>query len=51
MADYQKNNYKTIVVRVLLKETELLSFLDEKKPLNSYILNLLKEEFKKEKHR
>ena len=46
-ADFMKSHYKRVTVLVPLSEIELLDHLDNNKPVSSYILNLIKEDYKK----
>lgn len=50
-ADFMKTHYKRVTVLVPLSETNIIEYLDNNKPVSSYILNLIKEDYKKSQQR
>ena len=49
MNEYNRSHYKSIAIRVRLDETELLDYLGKKENKTEYIVNLIKEDMKKNK--
>lgn len=48
--EYEKENYRKIMIRIKSKEnTELLEYLKSKASMNDYIVNLIKEDYLKNK--
>lgn len=47
MNDYNKEHYKRVTVLVPQSEQEVIEFLKAKKPVSSYILNLIKQDMNK----
>lgn len=44
MNDYNKEHYKRVTVLVPQSEHDIIEFLKTKRPVSSYILNLIKED-------
>lgn len=48
--EYEKENYRKIMIRIKSKEnTELIEYLKSKPSMNDYIVNLIKEDYLKNK--
>lgn len=48
-ADYKRKNYKRLSVLVPLKDAELLEYIESKKSVSSYLLELAKKDFESSK--
>lgn len=44
---FNKKNYKNIAIRINKKETDLISWLDKQPSKNAYILELIRNDMKK----
>lgn len=47
MNEYNKKHYKRVTVMIPYSEEEIIEYLKNKKPVSSYILNLIKEDMGK----
>lgn len=47
MNEYNKKHYKRVTVMIPYSEEEVIDYLKNKKPVSSYILNLIKEDIRK----
>lgn len=48
-SDYKKNRYERFTVLIPKTETEVIERLEQKKPLNKYFIDLVKEDINNEK--